>query len=834
MTLAMILGPVATLLAIVSIYHLYLVRHAGRDSQQFIALTDPSYRTVRGVARFQSDTGRRTSGVFNRVGADGAMRGISPDLFRVARARIAVGFGRRMVLEGDTVLTDERFIDTLICTGDLIVRGDCAFLSPVKVSGDLIIEGNASFDRPVIVNGHTRIVGLAAIFAGMVAKGELAVEGTLLVGEHGREGWLAASHVEASGQLLLNGYIDTIETPLPNSARTASGTEENATTARPNALTAMAIAVVGYLLSIPLGGWALGEAGIACSDDLTLLHCVYPDQVASNGGVWALGVFAMAVYAAGHRWLRETIAWPFVATLSVVALIGVGYDLLAARPVLQESRIVSDTMNVLGFVMLASFMLTLAILRRGHVPLRHAATAVIVSFGAKTIAMLAFAAIRGGLGGASEMLVLFVVYAFGAFGTHLMAITSLVRHAQPVVGRAVVQSEDNSRAGAVDGLRGLAILLVVVYHYVPSHFFSFNLGKPINSILFVVAGFFFAALLLKNAEALQASAATRLRTAGEILIRRHVRIWPALVAVVAMYGVLGLVDGGPLTQQIWTTWPYYLTYTGYIPRWAYEATAFPSHLWVVSAQETLLALLGGGLAVFGLPKVRATLWVFVVAGIAARLAGTLMFMPHYPALALETPFAVLDPLALGMLARFGMDRSTLRSRLRRRIAMGLLAAIALWVVLPNWNSSYFTLTPLIAALATTLVMVLSADRVRGRGIGRAGLAAPWLVFLGRLSLPLFLLHPLVNTVLRLVFTQTTGVEMPWWLLFAVGPCLSILAAWGFHRVVEEPLKRLSASLKFRRAPLALIPVEAPPVREPVIRQFARPVGLTVDRRKRAA
>jgi peptidoglycan/LPS O-acetylase OafA/YrhL len=211
-----------------------------------------------------------------------------------------------------------------------------------------------------------------------------------------------------------------------------------------------------------------------------------------------------------------------------------------------------------------------------------------------------------------------------------------------------------------------------------------------------------------------------------------------------------------------------------------------------------------------------------------------MFMPHYPALALETPFAVLDPLALGMLARFGMDRSTLRSRLRRRIAMGLLAAIALWVVLPNWNSSYFTLTPLIAALATTLVMVLSADRVRGRGIGRAGLAAPWLVFLGRLSLPLFLLHPLVNTVLRLVFTQTTGVEMPWWLLFAVGPCLSILAAWGFHRVVEEPLKRLSASLKFRRAPLALIPVEAPPVREPVIRQFARPVGLTVDRRKRAA
>jgi peptidoglycan/LPS O-acetylase OafA/YrhL len=830
MTLAMLLGPAALLLAIVSIYHLYLVRHAKRDSQQFIALTDPSYRTVRGVARFQSETGRRTSGVFNRVGADGATRGISPHLFRVARARIAAGFGRRMVLEGDTVLTDERFIDTLICTGDLIVRGDCAFLAPVKVSGDLIVEGNASFDRPVIVNGHTRIVGLAAVFAGMVAKGELAVEGTLMVGEHGREGWLAASHVDSSGELLLNGYVDTIETPQ----RALPGAEPAPTGERPNAFAAMAIAVVGYLLSIPLGGWALGQAGIACTDDLTLLHCTYPAQVASRGGTWVLAAFACLALAIGHRWLRDSIAWPFAATLAVVALIAVGYDLTAGRLVLEESRIVSDTMNVLGFVMLASFMLTLAILRRGHVPLHHAALAVLVSFGAKTAAMLAFAAIRTGLGGAGEMLVLFIVYAFGAFGIHLMAITSLVGRARPATPRVAPASDDKVRAGAVDGLRGLAILLVVVYHYVPSQFFSFNLGKPINSILFVVAGYFFATLLLKHAAALQAEAKTRLRTVGEILVRRHVRIWPALLAVVVMYGVLGIIDGGPLTQQIWTTWPYYLTYSGYIPRWAYEATAFPAHLWVVSAQETLLALLCGGLAIFGLPKVRATLWVFVVAGIAARLAGTLMFMPHYPALALETPFAVLDPLTLGMLARFGMDRSTLRSRLRRRIAMALLGAIALWAVLPNWNSSYFTLTPLIAALATTLVMVLSADRVRGRGIGRAGLAAPWLVFLGKLSLPLFLLHPLVNTIMRLTFTEATGIEMPWWLLFAVGPVLSILAAWAFNRSIEAPLKRLSKRLKFRPMPLSLVPLAAKPVPEPLIRQFARPVGLAVDRRKRAA
>jgi peptidoglycan/LPS O-acetylase OafA/YrhL len=829
MTLAAILAPTATLLVIVAIYHLYFQRHSARDTQQYIALTDPSYRTVRGVARFESASGQRTAGVYDLVATDGSKRSLDPDLFRAARARVELGFGRRVTLAGDTVLADQRFTDTLICTGDLIIRGNCVFLSPVKVLGDLIVEGNASFARPLIVNGHSRIVGLAAIFAGMVAKGELSVEGTLLVGERGREGWLAASHVDAPGQLMLNGYIDTIETARNPHAQADDG----AVDARPNAGWAMLMAVAGYLLSVPFGGWAMGEAGIACHSDLTLLHCVYPPQPLMSGGTVALGIFALFGYIVSRRWLRTSIAWPFAATMCIVTLIAVNYDLILVHPVLQESRIVSDTMNVLGFVMLASFALTLSILRRFHLSLRHAALAVLISFGTKTAAMLTFIAIRGAVGGATEMLVLFVVYAFGAFGIHLMAITSLIGHARPVTGHVAEPQGDSARTGAIDGLRGLAILMVVIYHYVPSHFFTFNLGKPINSILFVVAGFFFASLLLKHAAALQADVGTRARTLIQLLVRRHLRIWPMLAIVVGLYGVLSMVDHGPLTQQIRTTWLYYLTYSGYIPHWAYEATAFPSHLWVVSAQETLLALLCAGLALFGLPRVRAVLWMFVIAGVMARLAGTLMFMPHYPALALETPFAVLDPLTLGMLARFGLDRSTHRSRLRRRIAMGLFAAIVLWAVLPNWNSTYFTLTPLIAGLATTLVMVLSADRVRGRGIGRAGLAAPWLIFLGKLSLPLFLLHPLVNTVIRLIYAQATGVEMPWWLLFAVGPVLSVAAAWGFHRAVEEPLKRLSSGLKFRSSPTLRAVPGPEPAPAPVMQQFARPVGLVHDRRRAA-
>ncbi len=832
--------PVIALLMMASIHLAYFRRNARRDSQQFIALADLSFRTARGSARFGSTDwtrahGQRLAGVYDVMGAGRDLAGADPTLFEPITGRVADALGTTLVLEGDTTLAAGRYIDTLVCTGDLLIADDCVFLSSVKVDGDLVVTGKAAFLKPLVVAGHTHIQGVTAISAGMVAKGELVVDGTLLVGDRNREGWVATGDCHVGGQIYLNGHIDSL---------TPEGGPLNGKAQGYGALIAMALAVIAYVIANPLAALAMGgTVGVFCASDVLTLNCDYPRHAADLEPAYAaLAIIAAAFLLAGRAWFRGALAYPFVMTMAGLTVGTLLYDVTVSRPIIEEARIINDTMTVLGAAMLASFILSFAIMRRGRLSLGHAAIAIVVSFGAKIAAMVGFAIFRETIMGATELLMLFVVYTFGAFTVHLMALCGMLRHLDLSDERQAViapAKKSDRRTGTVDGLRGIAILLVVIYHYVPPEFFSFSLGKPINSILFVVAGFFFAALLLKNRKALDAGFAERIATLRGLLISRHLRIWPALALIVGFYLVLSLIDHGALTQQIRSTWPYYLTYLGYVPRWAYEQQAFPSHLWVVSAQETLILAFCAAFALFGLKAVRKSLWVLVAIGIASRMIGTATLMPLHTSMALETPLAVLDPLVLGMIVRFGLERTGIRSQLRRRLILSLIVTLAIWVVLPNWNMTYFGFAPLLSALATALAMTLSADEIRGRRIAAAGLSSPWLVFLGRISFGLFLLHPLVNTILRLSYTAITGVEMPWWALLAIGPALSIGAATLFARYFELPMRRFAGRQRAPRATLAVGTAPSLAGFAKTLHQSAKPaaasavVAATAERRQAA-
>ncbi len=794
MTALTLLTPVAALAIMAAIHLGYYRRNIRRDSQQFIELADLSFRTARGSARFGTpgewarEHGERIAGVYDVISPTGETMNADPGLFEPISSRIADALAVTFIVDADISLPHGRYIDTLICSGDLLIEGDCVFLGPVKVDGDLIVTGNAAFQKPLIVAGHTRIRGIAAVAGGMIAKGELVVDGTLLVGDRTREGWVAADDCSANGQIYLNGHIDSL---VPD--RSASPVVARHNGGR-NMLIAMALAAIAYVIANPLAALAMQAlVGVPCTSDLISLRCDYPRQPTSFGAAYGtLAILAATLLLVGRARFRDALAYPFVMTMAGLTVSTLLYDVVFANPIVEEARIINDTMNVLGAAMLASFILTFAIIQKGRLDLRHAAVAIGVSFGAKIAAVVGFGFFRETILGATELLMLFFIYTFGAFTVHLMALCGMLRHLDlaPVQSGARAPAKaSEQREGTIDGLRGIAILMVVIYHYVPPRFFSFSLGKPINSILFVVAGFFFAALLLKNSAALEAPFAQRVVTLRRMLLARHLRIWPALALIVGLYFILSVADGGVLTQQIWSTWPYYLSYLGYVPRWTYEEQAFPSHLWVISAQETLIVAFCAAFAVAGLKAVRKTLWVLVAIGIASRFIGTATLMPLHTSMALESPLAVLDPLVLGMIVRFGLERSGIRSQLRRRLVLSMVVTLAIWVILPNWDMTYFSLAPLLSALATALVMTLSADEIRGRKVAMSGLSAPWLVYLGRLSFWMFLLHPLINTVLRLGFTKLTGFEMPWWALLAVGPALTIVAATFFGRYFDLPIRR---------------------------------------------
>ncbi|HEX2560228.1 acyltransferase [Phenylobacterium sp.] len=342
---------------------------------------------------------------------------------------------------------------------------------------------------------------------------------------------------------------------------------------------------------------------------------------------------------------------------------------------------------------------------------------------------------------------------------------------------------------SVNGLRGLALLLIVTTHYVPSGLFSFNLAKPTASVLFVATGYFLTSILTRFEAQLNGGFGERARAAAAIFGLRHVRVWPVLACVIGFYVVLGLVDRGPLTSQILTTWPLYLGYMGNVPKMLFEGQAFPAHFWLISAQEQLVAIYLLVALVFGLRTLKALLWWMIPLSLGARVLGGALLMPEHPALALETPLAVADALSIGMLLGFAVRGQVSRTTLRR-LAVGLgIGVLMVWAMLPNLNAVYFSLAPFgVALLACALVLTVT-DELRADSVHAGLLGSPLLVVCGQMSLSLFLLHPLVNTVLTLSYPKLAGAIMPWWLLLIVGPPLSLLVSFVFFRLVEVPVRR---------------------------------------------
>lgn len=343
---------------------------------------------------------------------------------------------------------------------------------------------------------------------------------------------------------------------------------------------------------------------------------------------------------------------------------------------------------------------------------------------------------------------------------------------------------------SVDSIRGITLILIVLTHYVPNAFFSVNIARPTAAAMMVVTGYFFALVLEKSANNLKGNFKARLKAVVSLFFQRHMRIWPAIFGVILMYVALGYWDGGETTRQIHETWPLYLAYCGNVVKMIYEGQAFPAHFWLVSAQEQFLLILFIIMLMGGYARMRNILLSFVAIGVIARFVTCLLWMPDQPALATETPLAVADALSLGMLARFVVKNEMRRTRIRQQLLAAILVLTMVWASLPNLYSIYFSLVPLIAALIGCYLIMIVTDEVRVRRFAGAMRTWSFLELLGKMSLSLFLIHPLVNTLLRLGYAKITGENIDWWVLSLVGPPLSIVAAYLYFMAVEVPFRRM--------------------------------------------
>jgi peptidoglycan/LPS O-acetylase OafA/YrhL len=351
---------------------------------------------------------------------------------------------------------------------------------------------------------------------------------------------------------------------------------------------------------------------------------------------------------------------------------------------------------------------------------------------------------------------------------------------------------------ALDGLRGLAVVAVLLFH--AGHLRGGWLGVD---LFFVLSGYLITSLLM----------AERRASGGVDLVafwgRRARRLLPALVVVlvaVAVYAKLELapIDLGRVRSDGLAT-------LGFVANWHdvvsgrtyWDRTLAPSllgHTWSLAVEEQLYLVWPVALSVglawrhrragrsAGGPRREAGA-VARVALVVAVASGALAVGLHLAGASNERIYLGTDTraaaVALGAFVAGWRRRRRIDDRVAARLeAAGAVAAVALaglWAWLDgSWDLTYRG--GLLAASVLAAVVVAAAADPRSRRLA-APLSLPPLRYLGRISYGLYLWHWPVYAALD---QRRTGLDDPALLAVRLGASVA-LAAVSFH-LIERPIR----------------------------------------------
>jgi peptidoglycan/LPS O-acetylase OafA/YrhL len=321
------------------------------------------------------------------------------------------------------------------------------------------------------------------------------------------------------------------------------------------------------------------------------------------------------------------------------------------------------------------------------------------------------------------------------------------------------------RRPALDGLRGIAILLVLTCHFgMALGYVKQSTGAAGVELFFVLSGFLITSLLIEE------QARTGRVSLRSFYLRRARRLLPALLVMVAVVYVLARLVGSSFAV---------------LPTLFYVANFYPAsdlgllaHTWSLSVEEQFYLT-------WPLMFVAASRWrrgPLAVAGVCAALSLLLRFLllgdtkQVYYGTGTEA-FGLLVGVLLAILAHEGLPAL----KAPRWLLVGLtLPAFGLAVVGGRYLSD---------VVVPTVIPILAAPLIWAACSRPVFTWAP-LRYLGRRSYALYLWHfPLLVIIKALVGWPITPV------VAAVALGLSLLVTEASWRLVEQPFMRPSSRVQ---------------------------------------
>jgi peptidoglycan/LPS O-acetylase OafA/YrhL len=296
----------------------------------------------------------------------------------------------------------------------------------------------------------------------------------------------------------------------------------------------------------------------------------------------------------------------------------------------------------------------------------------------------------------------------------------------------------------IQGLRAIAVLLVLVFHIYPQTLPGGYVGVD---VFFVISGFLISGLLMRES-----------REAGTIKLaafyeRRFRRLVPAATVVICA-STAGTILLLPQTRWADTGWQL-LASAFYVENWYlyfqavdYLRSDLPpgpfQHFWSLSVEEQFyfiwpLLILVTGVAAARLKLSARRVWgsVFTVVMLSSLAASVLITREDQPS-AYFMLWTRIWELALGALAWLFVGRPNVPAPMRAVLSWAALAAIIASAVVFTETSSFPGYIALLPTMATALLLVLGRDA--GAGSPMPLLRSSIMQDIGGISYSLYLWH----------------------------------------------------------------------------------------------
>ncbi|MDB6110112.1 MAG: Acyltransferase 3 [Pedosphaera sp.] len=343
---------------------------------------------------------------------------------------------------------------------------------------------------------------------------------------------------------------------------------------------------------------------------------------------------------------------------------------------------------------------------------------------------------------------------------------------------------------ALDGLRGVAVAVVVVSH---ADIIRRVFGAIAVDVFFVLSGFLITCLLVKEWDK------TNSISFKNFYIRRALRLLPALIVLLVVFISYKYVTA-PAPQAVACAYEA-LRALFYVTNWSivyyYGHTDYLGHTWSLSVEEQFYLLWPVILLVL-LPRIsRSALFCWLALGAFLSCLGRTLLYIGANASAYRLLYSTdtrADALLLGCMLGLGLTSDLLPKDTRgtgilNYVSLVSAAGLVSLGFLPEFPM-YYLGWGLTSVFAVMIIMDLVTTR---QGVLRSILELPFLGYLGRISYGLYLWH---NPIFRAIQDQ----HWPWWINAAVGIPVTTGATLASYYLVEKPCLRLKKRFQTAATP----------------------------------